>query len=81
MSKSRIILVSGCAFVLASIVLAIPVLGRFGPVLDGDSILPDTLGALQSFALKDYMLVVLSAGLYLLGLCMLVAGIVLNSRK
>ena len=62
-------------------ILAVSMLDRFVSVLDGDSILPDSITVLSSLPIWDYLLVFLSPGFLLSGLFMLLIGIVLNLKK
>jgi len=81
MSKRKVIIVLGFLFLIMGTILAISMLDRFIPVLDGDSILPDSIAVLSSLPTSDYLLVFLSAGFLLSGLFMLLIGIVLNLKK
>jgi hypothetical protein len=81
MRKSQVIIGSGSVFLLIGVLLGVRVLNRFGPVLDGDSIIPDAIGVLSDFTVWDYFFVSLVAGSLFIGLSMLSVGIVLLLKK
>jgi len=81
MSKRQVLIGFGFLFLLMGTLLAARILVLFGPVLDGDSILPDSIAVLSSLTLWEYVLVSLSAGFFLSGLFMLLIGIVLNLNR
>ena len=47
----------------------------FPEVMDGDSILPDTIAALLSFTTKEYALLYLAAMLLVIGLFLFISGV------
>ena len=81
MSKSKIFIGSGSAFLIIFVLLGVQILDRFSSVLDGDSIIPDAIGVLSDFRLRDYFFVALVAGLFFIGSSLLIVGIVLLIRK
>jgi len=81
MRKSQVVIVSGSVFLLIGVLSGVRVLNRFDPVLDGDSIIPDTIGVLSGFTVWDYFFVSLMAGSLFIGLSMLLVGIVFLHKK
>jgi hypothetical protein len=83
MDKSQIIIGFGILFFLIGILLAGTMLvSKFGPViLDGDSVLPNTIFVLSNFTLWDYFLTLISIVSYISGLYILILGIFLNITK
>jgi len=80
MSKNKVIIGFGFFLLLAGIVLGESlILIRFGPALDGDSIVPDIVYVLSIFSLADYLWLYLSLGLLFTGLLTLVTGIIIMS--
>ena len=83
MNKSQVIIGFGSPFLLIGTSIAeIIFISKFGPViLDGDSVLPNTMYILSKFNLWDYFLILLSAIFYISGLYILILGISLNITK
>jgi len=83
MSRSQAIIGLGVLFLLVGILLAGSMLCiKFGPViLEGNSVLPNTIFILSNLTLLDYLLFSLSAGFFYSGLYILLLGIALNHKK
>ena len=83
MSKSQVILGLGVLFLLIGTLLAGSMLCiKFGPViLEGDSVLPNTIYILSNLTLWDYLLFFLSTGFFYSGLYILLLGIALNLKE
>ena len=83
MDKSQIIIGFGILFFLIGTLLAGTMLvSKFGPViLEGDSVLPNTIFVLLNFTIWDYFLTLISAVSYISGLYILILGISLNIKK
>ncbi|MHC4488793.1 MAG: hypothetical protein ACYS9C_06800 [Planctomycetota bacterium] len=80
MSKDKMIIGFGFFFLLAGILLGESlILIRFGPVLGGDSVVPEIVYVLSTFSLVDYLWLYLSLGLLFAGLLTLVTGIIIIS--
>jgi hypothetical protein len=83
MDKNHIIIGFGILFfVIGTLLAGTMLVSKFGPViLDGDSVLPHTIGVLLTFTLWDYFLTLISAVSYISGLYILILGISLNITK
>jgi hypothetical protein len=83
MDKSQFLIGFGILFVLIGTLLAGTILiSKFGPVfLNGDSVLPNTIGVLLNFTLWDYFLILICYVSYISGLYILIMGIFLNIKK
>ena len=75
MNRNGLLICVGLVFLIVGTVLGAEVLVWFGPVLDGDSMLPDGVGVLLSLRVWDYLQVSLCAGLLVSGLSILLIGI------
>ena len=81
MRKSQVVIGPGFVFVLIGALSGVRVLNRFDPVLDGDSIIPDAIGVLSDFTVRDYFFFCLMSGSLFIGLSTLLGGIVLLLKK
>jgi hypothetical protein len=81
MRKSKILIGSGSVFLITFVLLGIQIPDRLSSVFDGDSVIPDIIGVLSAFTLRDYLFAALLAGLFFIGLSLLIVGIVLLISK
>jgi hypothetical protein len=81
LSKERIVIPLGVALYVCSTTLGLIVISGFVPLLGTDSVVPKAVAIISSFRVSDYLQILLSIGLTIMGVILFLWGIMLKSRR